>query len=252
MRTRLALGILVAAALIGSIAQGQEASTAQRGILSKALAEGKATLAPVGRVKRAPTTYGLSTETYYRISSSEFLPHTSATTYADTDPILDAFHRYPTGAGHDFVATPHLPSGALLTYLEIAFCDTNVGADLLALLFGCDYKGDNCVYLSGILSSETSAGCGLVYVDLTPAGWTVDNFANELILMIEPLASDGTISFAGAVIGYVLQVSPAPAVATFNDVPTNHPFFQFIEALSASGITVGCQEIPPLYCPDAS
>jgi hypothetical protein len=45
-------------------------------------------------------------------------------------------------------------------------------------------------------------------------------------------------------------VSPAPGVATFNDVPTNHPFFQFIEALSASGITGGCQGNPPLYCPD--
>ena len=46
-------------------------------------------------------------------------------------------------------------------------------------------------------------------------------------------------------------VSPAPATATFNDVPTNHPFFQFIEALSASGITGGCNSAPPLYCPDS-
>jgi hypothetical protein len=48
-----------------------------------------------------------------------------------------------------------------------------------------------------------------------------------------------------------LPVSPAPASATFNDVPTNHPFFQFVEALSASGITAGCQAAPPLYCPDS-
>ena len=47
-----------------------------------------------------------------------------------------------------------------------------------------------------------------------------------------------------------LPVSPAPATATFNDVPTDHPFFQFIEALYASGITAGCQASPPLYCPD--
>ena len=47
-----------------------------------------------------------------------------------------------------------------------------------------------------------------------------------------------------------LPVSPAPATATFNDVPTNHPFFQFIEALSASGVTGGCNAAPPLYCPD--
>ena len=44
------------------------------------------------------------------------------------------------------------------------------------------------------------------------------------------------------------QVSPAPALATFNDVPTSHPFFQYIEALAASGITGGCGG--GNYCPD--
>ena len=48
---------------------------------------------------------------------------------------------------------------------------------------------------------------------------------------------------------YKLQVSPAPATATFaNDVPTSHPYFQFIEALAASGITSGCGA--GSYCPD--
>ena len=45
------------------------------------------------------------------------------------------------------------------------------------------------------------------------------------------------------------QVSPAPAVARFNDVPSSDPAFQFIEALAASGITVGCGG--PNYCPDS-
>ena len=51
---------------------------------------------------------------------------------------------------------------------------------------------------------------------------------------------------------YRLQVSPAPGVATFDDVPTSHPFFQFIQALVAAGITSGCSAAPPLYCPDAA
>jgi hypothetical protein len=46
-------------------------------------------------------------------------------------------------------------------------------------------------------------------------------------------------------------VSPAPAVARFTDVPTTHPFFPFIEALAAAGITGGCSTTPPRYCPDA-
>ncbi|MEP6994648.1 MAG: S-layer homology domain-containing protein [Acidobacteriota bacterium] len=44
------------------------------------------------------------------------------------------------------------------------------------------------------------------------------------------------------------QVSPAPAVASFDDVPTDHPFFQFVEALAKSGITGGCGN--GNYCPD--
>jgi hypothetical protein len=48
-----------------------------------------------------------------------------------------------------------------------------------------------------------------------------------------------------------LQVSPAPATASFpNDVPTSHPYFRFVEALKASGITGGCGT--GSYCPDAA
>ena len=45
------------------------------------------------------------------------------------------------------------------------------------------------------------------------------------------------------------QVSPAPATATFTDVPVGHPQRQFIEALVAAGITGGCGA--GAYCPDA-
>jgi hypothetical protein len=38
-------------------------------------------------------------------------------------------------------------------------------------------------------------------------------------------------------------------VASFGDVPTNHPFFPFVEALVASGITAGSGG--GNYCPDA-
>jgi hypothetical protein len=43
-------------------------------------------------------------------------------------------------------------------------------------------------------------------------------------------------------------VSPAPNTPTFGDVPVDHPFFQFIEALAKSGITGGCGS--GNYCPD--
>jgi S-layer homology domain len=52
----------------------------------------------------------------------------------------------------------------------------------------------------------------------------------------------------GARVLFRRQVSPAPAAASFGDVPSSHPFFQYVEALAASGITAGCGG--GNYCPD--
>ena len=38
---------------------------------------------------------------------------------------------------------------------------------------------------------------------------------------------------------------------TFVDVPPTHPFFAWIEALAAQGITTGCSTDPQQFCPDA-
>ncbi len=60
---------------------------------------------------------------------------------------------------------------------------------------------------------------------------------------------DGSIRLRQARLLFRRQISPAPAVATFFDVPVNHAFFQFIEALADSGITAGCGD--GIYCPDS-
>ena len=70
-------------------------------------------------------------------------------------------------------------------------------------------------------------------------------------LILAPVASSAAPAFTPPFsVTDVLDVTPAPPTASFNDVPTSHPYFQFIEALKASGITGGCQASPPLYCPD--
>src|SRR4029453_7692100 len=80
---------------------------------------------------------------------------------------------------------------------------------------------------------------------------TVDNNGNSYNIELFMSTADATIVFLSARVGYRLQVSPAPAVATFpNDVPTTHPFFRFVEALAASGVSGGCGA--GSYCPDAA
>jgi S-layer family protein len=81
-------------------------------------------------------------------------------------------------------------------------------------------------------------------------GFVVDNTGDRLLFEVVTQADDNTTSFAGMRVGYKLQVSPAPATADFGDVPTSHPFFQYIEALYKSGVTGGCGG--GNYCPDSN
>jgi hypothetical protein len=77
-------------------------------------------------------------------------------------------------------------------------------------------------------------------VDLTGLGIVVDNSTRRYLFRAITEAGDATTRISGAYVGYKLQVSPAPATATFLDVPTNHPYFRFVEARAGAGIAGGC------------
>jgi hypothetical protein len=77
----------------------------------------------------------------------------------------------------------------------------------------------------------------------------VQNATHTYSLLVYVNAVDPNLHHFNAVrVRYMLQVSPAPGTATFGDVPTSHPFFRFVEALAASGITGGCGGGD--FCPD--
>ena len=58
--------------------------------------------------------------------------------------------------------------------------------------------------------------------------------------------------WAAAIIARMFDVNSSnpPAVPTFQDVPTDHPAYAWIEGLAAAGLTSGCSAVPKLYCPD--
>jgi hypothetical protein len=83
---------------------------------------------------------------------------------------------------------------------------------------------------------------------LTPPHQIVN--ATRVYQFIVAMGNDQFTALRAARIRYRLQVSSAPAIATFPvDVPTSHPFFRFVEALAAAGVTAGCGA--GTYCPDA-
>lgn len=149
-----------------------------------------------------------------------------------------------------FEAALHLPAGALVQAIELAACDTNPAASVTASLIRIPApEGSAAVLASRTTGAPNIPGCTFFQQFLATAH-TVDNHNNTYIIQVAITGNASTTRFQAVRIFYTLQVSPAPAVATFNDVPTGHAFFRFIEALVAAGITTGCDTSPPLYCPD--
>lgn len=222
------------------------------------IATGQASLAnpAVPRVTASPatpTTFGTTQTSYRIVLPPQLSPFNSAVTYDDLGSGAARSSRYATGGNGNFVAAVDVPSGALLTSLEMDACDSNASDDHVVTFFGfCDKFGLDCVSIVTPLEtvSDTTVPCKATTADLVPFNHTVDNLANNYFLQVHTESLDSTNSFSAARIGYRLQVSPASG-QTFNDVPETDFGYQFIEALVASGITGGCQASPPLFCPDA-
>jgi hypothetical protein len=150
-----------------------------------------------------------------------------------------------------------LSSGVEIQFMDLYYEDNDPVYDLSASLFaysgGGILSGPPTDFNLGAASSAGNPGFGYAAETLT---YTVNNHvgydpdAAQLAVVITTPVKNGTLGFKAVDLWWMRQVSPAPAVATFSDVPTNHPQFQFIEALEASAITVGCGG--GNYCPDST
>jgi len=189
--------------------------------------------------------FGTTSPTIYHVGFTEFVPLLPTTHQIfSTAP----YGFYSPDAPVHFLASPHIPSGVLLTRLELQYCDTNAsGNDLTLTLHECSTDGTNCTILKTFDSNNDS--CNVKAVGLSSLNYTVQNSTRVLIVDVALRSGDGTNILLGVNIGYRLQVSPAPSVATFADVPTTSPQFRFVEALVAAGITAGCGNGD--FCPNA-
>jgi hypothetical protein len=146
------------------------------------------------------------------------------------------------------------PEGAGLEWLRIWFYDDSLGSDLhYALMRNCEPPGGprtEEVLVEGVIPHVD----GDAYLEHSFLGVGVNNADCGYTMRLrltdpgEPPAGFA-IRVRKMAIGWKRQVSPAPPFATFDDVPTSHPFHQFVEALVRSGITAGCGG--GNYCPDA-
>ncbi len=198
-------------------------------------------LAPGATVERGvtqrPTTWGTTNTSVLRIPASAFLPNYQDGTVQWS---YEGMARWMSAGDSDFVAPVQLPAGAKILGLELDGVDTNVTRDLSALfIVGSAADGGGLNY--GGPSTSGSSGQQTLYHDLTNYDLRVDNLGHIYEIDVSFDVSDSNdLLLASVAVYYQLQVSPAPATPTFGDVPTNHPFFQYVEALAAAGITGGC------------
>jgi len=149
-----------------------------------------------------------------------------------------------------------LPSGASVDYVYAPVYDDDTQGYVAVAMVGHESSplggsGGADVVLSSASSGSTETP-GFTFLQVTQnfpfvvrtrADLDGDGAANDVAyeLRFEYLQQDGVgkIAFWGVVVRWHRTISPAPATATFPDVSKTHWAFQYVEALAASGITLG-------------
>jgi hypothetical protein len=186
--------------------------------------------------------FGTSHLSYAQVPGLAFFPIESTVSASATGP--SQVLRIPTvgspGDSFGFSAPVSLPSGALVKYLELDACDDSGGLEPVdGFLVETDSLG-NVTKTTATVSTDGSS-CKVFSEDVSATGIVVDNKTKHYFLHSDiSFTINLHVGLAGMVVGYQLQVSPAPVTATFGDVPTSYIYFRAIEALAASGITGGC------------
>ena len=153
-----------------------------------------------------------------------------------------------TGSDTFWDAPVYLPSGALVKDFRLYAADTDAALDIALFVFEtCVLEGGGTSTRTTIATAATTGTGNQAPVASVTPNLTVNNRTCSYTARVR---FDGTTTHTlqKVRVRWARQVSPAPGVATFSDVPTTHPFFRFVEAMRASGITAGCG--PGLYCPD--
>lgn len=191
-------------------------------------------------------TFGTGSLTVFPMPAVNFNPRTSGDTYdalfLPAGPGLDLY-----AVSGEFRAAPVIPNGAQIERIALRACDTDPNAAVTVSFAACAVGGSSCS-LAGFTSTTVTGTPGCVEVSDPVFPLVVDNQTAPILVRVTTGTTSAT-TFSLVKLYYRLRVSPAPATATFNDVPTSHPFFRFIEALAAAGVTGGCGT--GSYCPDA-
>jgi len=183
--------------------------------------------------------------------------------FSSSAPVLtyDIWHYYSAPgmlSPTRYFAQVDLEPGVLIDMFTCVYNDSSATNDVWMSLqkYTTDLNTTPPTRNGGFLATASSSGSpGVEYknVSVSPneTYQTLSgNILRQYYLGVD-IAQD--TSLAGCWVFWTRQISPAPATASFTDVPTSFWAFQAIEALKASNITVGCN--PPAntqFCPNGN
>ena len=198
-----------------------------------------ALFAGIPAVAQTTPNWGTTDEIIYPVLATDLDLASSAGTYG-----FFLTGRFSTNGQAGFIAGLRLPQGAIITRMQADLCDNHNPGQMRASIARVFLPAGGGIAIAPDIFTGTTfsdgGACG-VYETLVTNTEPVDN--QTYGYYVSAFNEGNTTSSTRVTmirVYYRLQVSPAPASATFADVPTSHPFFQFIEALAAAGITSGC------------
>jgi hypothetical protein len=142
-----------------------------------------------------------------------------------------------------------LPTGVRLNQFRVWVSDVNLLFEISWFVFETCHPtaapGPSATTILASGNSTSNTGNQSFVTTLTGGPRTINNRDCHYIFRLRFDDITG-LTFQRARAEWVRQVSPGPLIASFSDVPTFHPFYRFVEALVASGLTGGCGG--GLYC----
>jgi hypothetical protein len=203
----------------------------------------------VATTQQAPDEFGTQNYTVTTIGAGSFTPG------SDDNSIYAPYYtpysfRYSNTGDTHYYATVDIPSGALVDFVGLESGCYNGPAGTGVQLSLVDRFGA----VTPIVGFSCSQHSPATDYNASPVGFQLVQNAHKMLVVDVETIGNGNPNpwgdFAWVEVWWKRAVSPPPATATFTDVPTSDPFFQYIEALAASGITAGCNQTPPKFCPD--
>ena len=192
--------------------------------------------------RETPRAFGLDSYNVTTISAVGFYPDQNYYLYG-TSGDLGRYGEVQTV--ENFFATLDLPAGIVVDYVGLN------SSCLQPFALGVELDQRRYDGLVNPVASFDSTVHGMdTEFNATPIGFDYAGATGDaLVIHVQQGAFDIPPVFGWVEVWWRRRVS-APGGPTFNDVPEDHPFYQYIEALYASGITGGCGN--GNYCPAAT